>query len=355
MILSQLPPPANLSPRPFICEILETPAGPVPRIHTRTTARDHWGTVLARSGIRRKGYRVEPGLYAVGKPHDQSEVLVTSNYKLTFDRVRRALDGLDLWLLVLETQGINVWCAAGKGTFGTVELISRIHETGLARQVSHRRIILPQLGATGVNAHQVKTDSGFRVVYGPIDCRQIPAFLAQGRKAAPEMRHLSFNVWDRLILIPVELRISLKPALMGGLAALLLSGIGPGIFSLSAAMERGPKAVTALILGILSGAALVPALLPLIRVKSFALKGLICGLVLGLIPTLLGKGSAPLETSALVLFTMVISSFLAMNFTGATPFTAPSGVEKEMKQYMPVQLAGLVLAAGLWIYTGVCP
>jgi len=54
---------------------------------------------------------------------------------------------------------------------------------------------------------------------------------------------------------------------------------------------------------------------------------------------------------ALILFTISISSYLAMNFTGATPFTSPSGVEKEMKQYIPVQLATLVLSFGLWIYS----
>jgi hypothetical protein len=56
-------------------------------------------------------------------------------------------------------------------------------------------------------------------------------------------------------------------------------------------------------------------------------------------------------TTALFLFSVMVSSHLAMNFTGATPFTSPSGVEKEMKQFLPVQLAGVLVAAGLWIYS----
>ena len=54
---------------------------------------------------------------------------------------------------------------------------------------------------------------------------------------------------------------------------------------------------------------------------------------------------------ALFLFSITISSYLAMNFTGATPFTSPSGVGKEMKQYIPVQLTSLVISFGLWIYS----
>jgi hypothetical protein len=54
---------------------------------------------------------------------------------------------------------------------------------------------------------------------------------------------------------------------------------------------------------------------------------------------------------ALFIFSVMVSSHLAMNFTGATPFTSPSGVEKEMKQYLPVQMAGVLVSAGLWIYS----
>jgi CO dehydrogenase/acetyl-CoA synthase gamma subunit (corrinoid Fe-S protein) len=75
-----------------------------------------------RWGIGRHRYRIEPGLYAVGTPGSDSPVLVTANYKMSFDALRRELGGLDAWILVLETDGINVWCAAGKGTFGTEEV-----------------------------------------------------------------------------------------------------------------------------------------------------------------------------------------------------------------------------------------
>jgi hypothetical protein len=55
---------------------------------------------------------------------------------------------------------------------------------------------------------------------------------------------------------------------------------------------------------------------------------------------------------ALIFITMAISSYLAMNFTGSTPFTSPSGVEKEMRQAIPVQAGAVVVALVAWITAG---
>ena len=92
-------------------------------------------------------YLVPPGLYAIGSPTPADPVLVTANYKMSYDIVRSVLAGRNVWLLVLETYGINVWCAAGEGTFGTEELVRRITVSGLARAVTQRRLVLPILGA----------------------------------------------------------------------------------------------------------------------------------------------------------------------------------------------------------------
>ena len=113
------------------------------------------GAVMVRWGINRDNYRVNPGLYAVGTPGQESDVFVTANYKLSFDALRKNLAGVNGWILVLDTKGVNVWCAAGKGTFGTKELVNRIKLVLLEKVVNHKRLILPQLGATGVAAHNV--------------------------------------------------------------------------------------------------------------------------------------------------------------------------------------------------------
>jgi hypothetical protein len=153
---------------------------------------DHW---LARWRFKRTGHRVEPGLYALGGPAKDSPVFVSANYTLSFDDLRCALIGQSAYILVLDTKGINVWCAAGKGTFGTDELVQRIQTTRLADVVKHRVLILPQLGAPGVAAHEVQQRAGFKVEYGPVRAADLPAYL-QTHKATAEMRRVRFGLWD---------------------------------------------------------------------------------------------------------------------------------------------------------------
>ncbi len=334
----------------FVENFLTTPAGKVPRVKTRLGPTDILGTVLTRVGIGRNDYKIAPGIYAVGKPDQAAPVLVTANYKLTFDHVRRELGGQNVWLLVLDTRGINVWCAAGKGTFATGELVKRIIETGLEKVVSHRRVIVPQLGATGVASKKVRKLSGFKVVWGPIRAADIIDFLENDLKADRKMRTVTFTIVERLVLVPVEISLVLKPALWVLLALFILSGIGPGIFSLSGAWERGLWAASALLLGILSGAGLAPLLLPWIPGTTFASKGILTGLVL-VLPAAIAAGLTEGMAGFLALMFMAaaLSSYMAMNFTGTSPFTSPSGVEKEMRRYIPIQAGMAVCGLVLWI------
>lgn len=334
-----------------VTKFLTTDAGPVPVVTTRLNREDLFSTFRVRCGIRRDQYRVSPGLYAVGKPGRDEEVLVTANFKLTFDHVRKNLRGISAWILVLDTRGINVWCAAGKGTFSTGELVKQIQTSGLDQVVDHRRVILPQLGATGVSARAVKKASGFRVVYGPVRAKDISLFLKNNKKADPSMRRVTFRFLERLILTPVELKIVLKPALITALFLVAVSGIGPGIFSFSGAWERGMTAIAALVTGILAGALVTPVLLPFLPFRSFALKGITIGSVAGLLFLwgVRGEIGSLAGALALFLFSTAVASYLAMNFTGSTPFTSPSGVEKEMKRFIPLQTGALAVSLGLWI------
>jgi hypothetical protein len=181
---------------------IDSVSGNIPQVSRELGFRDYLGTIMVRWGINRDNYKVTPGLYAVGSPDSSSDVFVTANYKLSFDTLRKNLKGMNGWILVLNTRGINVWCAAGKGTFGTNELINRISSVTLDKIVSHKRIILPQLGATGVAAHKVKEETGFNVHYGPVRAADIKNFVDDGYRASREMRKVTFNFADRIKLIP---------------------------------------------------------------------------------------------------------------------------------------------------------
>lgn len=309
-------------------------------------ASDHLGTWKARWGINRMNYLVPAGLYAVGEPTAQAPVLVTANYKMSFDLVRQALAGRDVWLLVLETFGINVWCAAGKGSFGTDELVARVKGSGLNRVVSHRRLILPILGAPGVAAHEVQRRSGFSVAYGTVRAQDIPAYLDGGELTTPAMRQLSFGLYQRLVLVPVEIVLVLKTVSLAG-AALYLA----------AALLYGEAAALAALIGFLgavfTGIALAPVLLPYIPGRSFAVKGALAGVAFSAGFYALAGGahwSLP-ATLACFLTLPALSSFYTLNFTGCTTFTSRSGVQKEMRLGLPV-MGSALLASLLLLLAG---
>jgi hypothetical protein len=320
----------------------------VPLVATTLSAKDKRGACLVRLGANRESYMVSPGLYGVGDPGPDSPVIVTANYKLTFDTVRSNLQDMDAWLLVLDTCGINVWCAAGKKTFSTAEIVQRLQLTGLEEKVNHRKLIVPQLGATGVSAREVKKLSGFSVVYGPVRANDLKKFIDCGLVADPAMRLVTFSLPERLVLIPVEFTLFSKKVWWVLPILMVISGIGPWIFSLSQVWERGGLAVAAILLGTVSGAMLVPFALPWIPGRSFALKGAIAGLVVGGAFFFSGLGSL-FERISIIGCVVTLSSYLAMNFTGSTPFTSPSGVEKEMKRAIPFQAVALFCSLCLWL------
>jgi hypothetical protein len=326
---------------PYVTGAVTVDGREIPLVSTRLSAADLLGGARVRCDIGRMRYTVAPGLYAVGSPAPESPVLVTANYKLSFDSLRRELPGLSAWLLVLDTQGINVWCAAGKGTFGTRELERRIIAVRLDRVVNHRTLILPQLGAPGVSAHEVEDASGFHVTYGPVRARDIPAWLAAGMKKDAEMRRVRFRLRDRLVLAPTEL-VHAWPFLVAVLAASGLFALPPG--------PGFPARFLSLVIP-LSGSVLLaaigfPALLPLLPFRAFALKGAVLGALWGVAAALV-EGATPALGGALVLLSTPIVSFIAMSFTGASTFTCQPGAVLEVRRGIIPMIASTVLGAGL--------
>ncbi|MFV2068698.1 MAG: mercury methylation corrinoid protein HgcA [Pirellulales bacterium] len=339
---------------PWMVGSVSTPGGKVPQVNTRLTLRDRWGTWKARWGVGRMRYGIAPRLYAAGRPTDKSPVLVTANYKMSFDRLRSQLTGIDAWVLVLDTKGINVWCAAGKGTFGTDEIIHRVAAAKLEDVVSHRRLIVPQLGAPGVAAHEVKRGSGFRVLYGPVRAEDLRAFLAAGMQTTPEMRRVRFPVADRLAVAPVELMIAGRSMLLITACLFVLSGLGSDGFSWTRVATVGLGSTLLFLATCLGSIVLAPLLLPWLPGRAFAVKGAWLGFAF-----LLGPGiyvwnhpdrlDSWFSAAAWCLLIPTVASFLTMNYTGASTFTSLSGVRLEVRVAAPIQAACAILGATLWM------
>lgn len=324
---------------------LATPAGRVPVITPALGPTDRIGAWKARWGIGRMSYLVPPGLYAIGSPTSRDPVLVTANYKMSYDLVRRELAGRNLWLLVLETNGINVWCAAGKGTFGTRELVARIEASRLAEVVGHRTLILPLLGAPGVAAHEVSARTGFSVRFAAIRAGEIPRYLDGGMHSTPSMRELSFTFRERLVLVPIELVIALKGSAWIVPLLALAAAWRDGHFAPAAAIP----AVLAYGGAVVAGTIVAPLALPWLPTRSFAVKGAVVGVICSMF-FLAASGWRGWAAAATVLLVSAVSSFLALNFTGSTPYTSRSGVRREMRLAMPALAVSVAAGIACWVF-----
>jgi hypothetical protein len=293
-------------------------------------------------------YRAEPGLYALGRPGEDSPVLVTASYRLGFDLLRRDLRGFPCWILVLDTKGINVWCAAGAGTFSTEELVARVAKSRLAEVVSHRTLIVPQLGATGVSAAIVEKHTGFRVRFGPVRSADIPAYLARECTATPAMRAVSFTTRDRLTLVPMEIGQSLMRFPAFAFVALIYAGLGAGGVNLGRALNEGWPLLALGLGSVLAGSALMPLLLPWIPLRPFSARGWMLGAAVTaalLHGAGLAAGMDAFRIAGCWIFFPAASAFMALGFTGATPFTSQAGVKREIRWFLPFAAAAALLAA----------
>jgi NAD-dependent dihydropyrimidine dehydrogenase PreA subunit len=202
------------------------------------------GSVLSRvldrvkdglqTGFRLFPWPTEPGLRSIGKPDSSSPVLLTGNYDLTVRRLVRALQGCDVWLVVAPSGGINVWCAAAGGHLTTHQVVTALKTSGVAEKVDHRRVILPQLAATGVLGLDVFRRSRWRVRFGPVSMHDLPAYLAMDEKT-DGMRRVLFPLQDRLEMaamwaVPASL-------LLGGIALAVEPGWVVPLTLLTAAMS----------------------------------------------------------------------------------------------------------------------
>ena len=213
------------------------------------------------------------------------------------------------------------------GVRGTDELVHRVEAVGLKDVVSHRTLIVPQLGATGVDAREVRRRCGFKVEFGPVRADDLPKYLLT-HQATEKMRRVRFTLSDRIVLIPVEMKNFLLPLLV---ASVILTLVG------------NYMAAAAVITAAFSGLVLFPILLPWIPTADFSIKGFLIG-GLAALPFALNSFNGTADEAlwlrsgwALSYFLIMppISAFLALNFTGSSTFTSVTGVRREIFTYMP--------------------
>ena len=156
---------------------------------------------------------VRSGLYRIGSPTPDSPLFLTSNFYMTFKQVVKALQGRHCWLLVEDTEGWNVWCALGARIFSAEKAAALMRACDVANLCDHKSIVVPRLG--GKIARRLSELTGWRVIKGPIEARDLPAFIEGGLVTTRPMRSLR-----RYYGLPQRVRVGTLTALIAILCAL---------------------------------------------------------------------------------------------------------------------------------------
>jgi len=292
------------------------------RVTPWTLAKDLWCLIMRNVPPYPA---VKPGLYAIGKPDADSPVLVSGNYDLTVRRLLRDTQGLDVFLLIVNSNGINVWCASGGGHLTSDKVIAAMRATRLEQTVEHRHLILPQLAATGVDGNRITAETGWQIHWGPVYSKDIPAYLAADQK----------DDSTRWVRFPLVTRLEMAVAMWGlwgivlGLALLLANRdvLGPGLA------------------GSLFYYLLVGALFPWLPGRDGFWKGVSVAIVSVALAVVLGlwlAGWTVLRTLNTALGLAALAVFAGADFQGGTPHMRAGEIVHFFK-VAPLELALLVI------------
>jgi len=272
---------------------------------------------------------IEPGIYQSGNPNETSPIIVTANYEFTYIKVMRDLKGFDAWILCIDSNGINVWCAARGNDFGNKQLLEAVEATGIKNLTKQRTLILPQLSAGGVAIPQLPKKSEkfpFRVRYGPVWSKNIAQFMKDKPAQKPEyMKLVKFTIFHRI-------RAGITHTTFLFRKIFLLPLIGLVILFLALNWVNKLWWIGELTLWILFANLVIVLLYP---IASFTRRFIFKGFFLGVINIFLfGSLSYLIHNSIYYVlwhipFYSWITFFSTMSFSGYTMATSPREIQEE--------------------------
>ena len=157
-----------------------------------------WIKDIYQTLFRFARFPCEPDTVLIGNPDKSSPVLVTCNFDYTVRHLKDYLEKeqLDCFLLVVNTKGTNVWCAAAEGIFTTDTVLSHLKVYNVGELVNHHQLILPQLSVAGVKRKELQ-EHGWEGIYGPVYFADLKEFLNNGLTKNKDMEALEYGYWER--------------------------------------------------------------------------------------------------------------------------------------------------------------
>lgn len=258
---------------------------------------------------------IKPGLYHIGERDDKAPLFVTGNYYLTVFLLARRIRNKKVRLLIVDTKGINVWCAAGKGQFSAQEIIKKAGQCGLLATEPRLRVVLPKLCLSGVNLTELR-QNGIVPIIGPVYAKDVPAFLEEGRLRQRFDEIVDFGLRSRVFT-------ALPTAVQFFFYFLGVYVVSLGYLSHS-------------LIWIATGLAfLYPVLFPWLPGRLFSVKGLSLALFISILNFIFHDGGLA-ELALVTVFIFATSVFIGLSYTGNSAVSNYTSVRKETARFLPV-------------------
>jgi len=321
------------------------PANSDPPRPLHLTWLDYLKAVVCWFDAFKRTYAIEPGLYYTGQHYDrEAPLLVTSNYLLTVFLVVRRIRAFNARLLIIDTDGINVWCAAGKGQFSDAEIRKQLdrYDRELLTHDTWLTLILPKFSLSGVELRALRR-AKIRPLIGPLHAKDLPAYLANPPLQDRDEDRVRFGLQARIF------------TWLPGLVQFLGYGLVAVIVLLGVELAFGIPAP----LGLLGIAALLatayPILFPWLPGVRFAVKGIWLATFtsLGLSALNVGGILPPSDLIMAVLFTFASAIFFALAYTGNSAVSNYSRVRQEIARFLPLDVLLYLGSLAAFVLKGV--
>jgi acetyl-CoA decarbonylase/synthase complex subunit gamma len=126
----------------------------------------------------RQPVQVTPGIYDINDPGPEAQVLVTTNFSITYFSVANEVEasGLPAWLVIADSEGLSVLTGWAAGKFDADKIATTVKTSGVADKVSHRKLTIP--GAVSVLSGELEDElDGWEILVGPREAVDLPAFM----------------------------------------------------------------------------------------------------------------------------------------------------------------------------------
>ncbi len=286
---------------------------------------------------------IEPGVYKSGNPGVDSPIVVTSNYDYTYIKVMRDLKGIDAWVLCVDSNGINVWCAARGNDFGNYQLMEAVKTSGIQHLTSTKTLILPQLAAGGISSPKLPQNSKefpFKVKYGPVWSKYLPEYIREHpKKKSPTMKIAHFSLAHRFRAGITHLTFSFRKIFIFPLLVITLVFLG--MQWINGLLWVGEIALSIILIN-----AIISIFFPITNfTRCFIIKGTCFGVinvaVMSIITWYIQYSIIYIVLNILIFFWL--GFFTTMSFSGYTMTTNPREIQEQYSLFSIINIVILIL------------